>query len=297
MATYNVTTPGVVAATKGNVHTLRFDSLTAALAFVAAPLASMGCDHNETPSRYFSESGEWNFGSFGNATAYRKGIVEGWPAAVARIESLIATVSSTMAAPLDLRRKPRRGAQGDEFCVHTARAGKLDRAWSRRDRVYSKARAPIRILVDCTANSNVAEEAFFWRGAAAVALAKPLAARGYRVAVTALVGTRGTYDGGKGFLSAIEVKGYGESLDVPRLAALLCSPATLRYLGFRCMARTPGTLQGGLGHALYGDQCMQACAEAGMFGYRTEERFSIPDLWTEDKAKTWLGKVSAQFAA
>lgn len=294
-----VTIAGVVNERRGPYRVQQFDSLAALVEFCATPVEALGFSaHNARQSNSVAKTGAWYFGTFGDVAGYEKARHDGWPSAVKRIDALSASLAGNVAAPLDLRRRPKRGAQGDEFCIHSARAGKLDRAWSRRDREFTKTRAPLRILVDCTANSDIGEAQFFWRGAAAIALAKPLIARGYRVAITALIGTAGTYETrGVNYMASINVKGYGESLDVARLASVLCTPATLRHLGFKAILRAEETGCTGYGHAMYNDAIMEHGVKANLFGHRAEERLLVPGLWTEDRAQQWLAKVSQDFAA
>src|SRR6185369_7243684 len=152
-----------------------------------------------------------------------------------------------------------------------ARGGKLERAWSTRTRVLHRTRAPIRFVVNLTANANVGEDGFFWRGAAALALAGPLARAGYKVAITGVIAVHGTYDMpvAADYLCGVDVKAYGEPLDTSRLAGVLCTPATLRWLGLRLMCHSPRRLVSGFGHAMHDAAMMTAALRAGVFGHKS----------------------------
>jgi len=240
----------------------------------------------------------WTYGTLQNADTFTRTMREGWHDATARIDQIAASISASVATPLDVRRKMRRGPSGDELDIHAVLAGNLDRAWSARRRTVARAPAPIRILCNVVYNSGSDTDDFFWRGACALALVRALRKKGYRTAISGVgLLVRPWANSRRGdYLARFDALRYGEAIDSARLAAILCTSATLRHTMFRTVLTCPRQVSSGFGCAPSDAQLSEAVVEYGAFPMLAEERLVIPDVSNARDANAWLAKVSAQFA-
>lgn len=281
----------------------RFDSLTDLLENADVSKASTANAKTDVArmlrGREAATSGEgWTYGEHKNAAEYQRVMREGWHDAVKRVDAITASIVGAMATPLNVKRKMRRGDQGDEFDIHAARAGNFSRAWSSRRRQLARAPAPIRIVVGVVYNCGADADAFFWRGACALAVARGLRTAGYRVSISGMGLLVGPYTSHRGdYLARFDALGFGEALDTGRLAAILCSPAMLRHVLFRTALLLPNVISRGYGHAPSDGQVTRACVDSGVFpNIAREEMLVIPDVNRESAARQWLAEVSARFA-
>lgn len=242
----------------------------------------------------------WTYGELKDGATYDHAMLTGWHAALPRVEALAARVSAHVATPLDVRRKLRKGPEGDELDIHAVNAGNLHKAWSARRRTMARAPAPIRVLVNVVYNSASDGEDFFWRGAVALALVRALRKKGYRTAISGIGLLVSPYTAtarkGLDYVARFDALRYGEAIDTGRLAAVLCSPAMLRHTIFRTVLTTPATVSSGFGYAPTDDKAQACVVTCGAWPQTTEERLFIPDLRNERAAGEWLARMSARFA-
>lgn len=241
----------------------------------------------------------WTYGELRNAATYNATMREGWRDALPRIEALALRISAKVAEPLDVRRKMRRGPEGDELDIHAVNSGNLGKAWTARKRAVARAPAPIRIIANVVYNCETSSEVFFWRGAAALALVRALRRKGYRTAISGAGLLVSPFSNGRGtldYLARFDALRYGEAIDTARLAAVLCSSAMLRHTIFRTILTTPAVVTSGFGYAPDDQKLARCVIESGAFPNSTEERLMIPDIANERDAGRWLERVSAQFA-
>jgi hypothetical protein len=186
---------------------------------------------------------------------------------------------------------------GDDYDIHMARAGKHDRAWTARRKTVARAPAPIRILSGVVFHCGTNAEAFFWKGACALALATALKRKGYRVAISGVGILRDGIQGGT-YVARFDALRYGESIDTSRLASSLCSAATLRHVLFRTCQLLPLPASGNFGYPPDGDNELEDNVVAsGAFPARNEERLVVPQhIASRDSAAKWVAEVSARFA-
>jgi len=244
---------------------------------------------------------DWTYGALKDGATYDHAMLTGWRDALPRIEALAARVAPNVATPLDVRRKLRRGPEGDELDIHAVNAGNLPRAWSARRRSLARAPAPIRILCNVIYNCASDGEDFFWRGAVALALVRALRRKGYRTAISGIGLLVSPYSA-RGRKSALDYVArfdalrYGEAIDTARLAAVLCSPAMLRHTIFRTVLTTPAQVSSGFGYAPRDEQTTACIVASGAWPQTVEERLVIPDLRNQTAAGEWLARMSARFA-
>ena len=243
---------------------------------------------------------EWAYGTLKDAATYNRTMREGWRDALPRIEALAAKVSPKVAAPLDVRRKIRKGPDGDELDIHQVYGGNLGKAWTARKRTVARAPAPIRLICNVVYNSGADSTAFFWRGACALAMVRALRKKGYRTAISGLGLLVSPYANsprnGLDYVARFDALSYGQAIDTARLAAVLCTSAMLRHVIFHTILTTPPQVNGGFGYAPSDAQSTRCIVECGAFPNASEERLVIPDISNEHSAGEWLAKVSAQFA-
>ena len=243
---------------------------------------------------------DWTYGKLKDGATYDNAMLTGWTEALPQIEALAARVSPKVAAPLDVRRKLRRGPEGDELDIHAVNAGNLPKAWTARKCAMSRAPAPIRILTGVVYNSASDGEDFFWRGAVALALVRALRKKGYRTAISGVGVMRSPYTtqprAGLDYAARFDALRYGEAIDTARLAAVLCSPAMLRHTVFRCVLTTPACVNDGFGYAPDDSTVAERIVTCGAWPQTAEERLVIPDVRNERTAGEWLARMSARFA-
>jgi hypothetical protein len=288
-----------------DVYSHVFDSLgdmldSAAQGVRAPDAANSGSGLAKMLAERARENGNtWTYGELQNAETYLRVLAEGWSAAIPRVEALVGKIAPTMASPLDVRRKLKRGPQGDDYDMHRARSGQFDKAWTARRRAVAQAPAPVRILCNTVFNAGVSAEAFFWKGACALALSQALRRTGYRVAISGVgLLLRPFNDTKRHYLARFDALSYGEAPDTARLASILCSSATLRHVLFRTALLVPHHVCGSYGQAPYDDESVtRQVVASGVFPPRNEERLLIPQqIGNERNAGEWLREVSAKFA-
>ena len=153
-----------------------------------------------------------------------------FPAGVARIERLSAQIKTP--APVSIRRRMTRGAEGDELDMQRVWQGDLDNAWTRSKRLHSVSASRVLIGVFVGAPGNEDSERVAWRGVAALALADALEAGGYTVNVRAfrrcnMIGFKAKHD------VDVTIKADGEPLDVHKAANLIASTLLFRGVMLR----------------------------------------------------------------
>ena len=158
-----------------------------------------------------------------------------------------------------VRRRRRRGPDGDNLDMGRVWNGDLDNAWTRCEReAGGTAPRALRIVVDvCVSSGTPAEEAM-WPGIAASVVADRCIAAGLSVEIVVAAATVGTWhdDNEIGCYSVV-VKGSNEPFDLNRVLNWTAMPAAFRGPGFRVWRNRARTKTcSGLGRVLrYADGC------------------------------------------
>jgi len=276
------------------------ESVDACEEFTHAPVGAAGDGSRKTAVavRGRATAGDdWSFGDYHTLAQWRAAMLAGDKAGAERVARFQTAISADLSAPVGVRRKVRKGPQGDEVCPHAILRGDLPRAWTSRRRETGRAPAPVVILVPMTSNAGADAESFNYRAAAALALAGPLQRAGYKVSVLAADCVRGSYtaSGAPRLTAVFHRVASGANLDIPRVTAAL-SAAHLRFVTFCVIASAPWNCHSNLGHANdeVGDYVALALA-SGMVR-AGEEVLTIPaQLRDEGSARRWLGEVSARY--
>lgn len=157
---------------------------------------------------------------------------EGWTDGLRRINDAVGAVGGDI-VPVSLKRKIVRGDAGDNYDIHRANCGGLDRAWDSRKRqmrVAGGAQMTIAVAIGQYGGDDAME--LFWRGAAAVRLADLFTTAGYQVQVVAYVASHNMYDGPiRTSLSLVEVKPASAPLDMTALATVVALSGVRRHYG------------------------------------------------------------------
>jgi hypothetical protein len=108
-------------------------------------------------------------------------------------------------------------------------------------RAPAKTRPFVHLFVPVGAAHMVKAENMFHRGVAVVALTQALERAGCRVAITCTVDCTATSDGryGPSVSHQLDVKQYGQRLDIDQCMFTLAHPAFLRRIVFAIMERSP----------------------------------------------------------
>lgn len=155
---------------------------------------------------------------------------KGWPEGAERVRSMMESIDAP--PPVDMKRKVTRGDQGDELDIHAVYRGGLDRAWSRKRRLHTRARMSVRLVAQMGGSRHMHEEEMFWRGAAVLKLAELLEESGYRVEIVGV--SQHHVDGWEHLAYAsFIVKDARAPLDVEQVAGVVCNAGFARTFGFR----------------------------------------------------------------
>jgi len=213
-----------------------FDSLDA---FCTAPCVN---PENEQVIRdkIRNERGEWKVLAgkhwLGTETTQEAAdrVTKGWPEGAARIFECMSNMEVT--APVSVKRKIARGAQGDELDIHCVYRGDLEHAWTSRRRKHTRSQRTVRIVAQTNLLSNVSAEEMFWRGAAIVKLSDALTEAGYGVEIIAALASKRIQGHNVEFLATFPMKHAHDPLDCEMLAGVLAHAGFHRIYGFRMYA-------------------------------------------------------------
>ncbi len=150
---------------------------------------------------------------------------------------------------------------GHTFDMQRLYSGKPEKAWrsSKREQSENKLahRGLVNIVVNIAANCGVSADQFFWRGALAMLYAKALMESGRRVRILAVMPVDGWVEsnpnnkrGSKHLMIAVEVKAFGQSLNMQQMFSMTALSGFFRYYGFKAILSTPFKVGDGLGHSV-----------------------------------------------
>lgn len=159
---------------------------------------------------------------------------KGWPEGAARIYENLAALD--VPAPVSVKRRLVRGAQGDELDIHSIYRGDLDHAWSSRRRKQTRSKLTVRIVAQTNMLSNVTADEMFWRGAAIVKLCDVLTEAGYGVEILGAVPCGKIYGVFQDFLCTYPIKHSSDPIDCDQVAGVVANAGFHRIYGFRMYA-------------------------------------------------------------
>lgn len=156
--------------------------------------------------------------------------VRGWAEGAERVRQMLADVEAP--TPVSVKRKLRRGDQGDELDIHAVYRGALDRAWSRRQRTHHRSRMTVRLALQVGGSKTMVADEMFWRGAAIAKLTEVLEDAGYGVEV---VCAESTLQRSNVIHQLFVLKDAGSPLNLDQLAGVVCNAGFFRTWCFRGM--------------------------------------------------------------
>lgn len=185
------------------------------------------------------DMGRWaNTGRFGynwlgtmDASVAERRVTRGWKEGADVVLKNMEDME--VAPPMNVQRRIVRGDQGDELDIHTVNRGALDRAWSLRKRRHARGVMAVRLVVQVNLLANMTSRELFCRGAAAVKLTDLLTAAGYNVEIVGAIASYPVRGVSGDFLCTFPLKEAQASLDVERLAGVVCNAGFHRLIGFR----------------------------------------------------------------
>lgn len=131
----------------------------------------------------------------------------------------------------------------------------------------------IGILWDCCENCGTTAETLRKSGETVLQLVYALEVRGYRVNLDCT--PFASNDGNRDFVAIINLKQYGQHLDILKLSFPVTSPAMFRRFGFKWAETVPGVTGGkvwGYGHTIKNNRIMTILSEKG---YDTKSTYRI----------------------
>jgi len=139
-------------------------------------------------------------------------------AALARIDAMRASISASIPAPRDRRRRPRWSEEaGDDICIDRLRSGMPP--WRETVRQVTTGPTHITIVSNLGAHCGVEAEGLGWTPAASLLLADLLESNGYRVRLLAVESAlRAFSTDPENILLGLRVKDYGEPMSIQGLS-------------------------------------------------------------------------------
>lgn len=220
---------------KHETVTMRFYGLADAMNIRPASASNpSGCMANTVKNMSDSKTGRDAEKWFGDGIRSKQQLVEvcasGWTAGLNKIYRAVGQVGGDI-VPISLKRRIVRSDTGDNYDIHRAMSGGLDRSWDSHKRQKRVAGgAQITIAVSIGQNSGTHANAAFWRGAAAVRLADLMTEAGYQVQVIGYSSTFDAFETGTPHqLTLIEVKAASDPLDLTALATSVALAGFYRH--------------------------------------------------------------------
>lgn len=220
---------------KHETVTMRFYGLADAMNIRPASAKNpVGCSAHKVKSDSDKTTGSAAEKWFGKGIRDKRQLAEvcakGWTDGLNKIYEAVGQVGGGI-VPVSLKRRIVRGDTGDNYDIHRAMSGGLDRAWDsrkRQKRVAGGAQLTIAVSIGQSAATHA--DAAFWRGAAAVRLADLMTEAGYQVQVVGYASTIDTFDTGTPHgLTLVEVKAASEPLDLTALATSVALAGFYRH--------------------------------------------------------------------
>lgn len=183
---------------------------------------------------------------------WRRWYEAGWPEGVRKVREALRDIH--VPAAMTVRRRAQWADDGDELAMERIYQGQPESAWRRIAPRTVAGPRHVRIRVDVSASAATPANAFFWPGAAALALSDALENAGYSTEILACASTHGAYEGSNRDAHVeVKVKDHRERLNLSRLAAILCHVGTLRVGLFAALLSPERKTTGGLGRPIHPD--------------------------------------------
>ncbi len=252
---------------------------------------------NRTQGKDYS-SPDW-FGpdlSESSGAACRKLYATGWQQGAKRIA---ATVTQDVPLPQSIRRRRKRGDQGDELDIHAVYAGHLDNAWWRAQRAARAGRKNVTIIAPVNIACQYSTDDVFWRGACVAKLADMLSDAGYNVSFVGAIISTGIDNGyTTDMLHTVDLKTASQPLDVPNLAAALAHTGFMRSVGFTLIASQETALSECYGMNDPGTMNRMLADLAAEYNKAGDNAIFCPyTTLNQDASEAWLAEQAAKFAA
>lgn len=175
-------------------------------------------------------------------------LANGWPAGAAKARALAAELTALVPPPVDRRRRQVWSDDGDTLDLDRAWAGQWETAYRTSKRTTAAGQPVVSIAATWGVSCSVSDEALYWNGAAALALADLLEDAGYRVELLAVAPGHTNSSKTHGCVTVVTIKGADEPLRPDAVAAVLCNVSIFRYYGLLGLAASAGTVSRLLGH-------------------------------------------------
>ena len=192
--------------------------------------------------------GEWYGSGIKNGIEIDRLGRDGWPKGIERVGGFAKDLSAQ--PPTGIRRKTRRGWNGQELDIHAVNAGRLPKSWISRRRQRATKYRSISIALDMGINSGVSESVLFWRGASVMRTAEALQHAGYNVEIVAFCASDGLLVGKSGrFTYSCIVKSFRAPIELTSLVFTTCSAGFFRWHIFRAFHTNERRVCSSLGRA------------------------------------------------
>lgn len=239
------------------------------------------------------------YGVDGGPEEIERMLREGWPEGTKRTIKALGSITDSSVGLLSTRRRLRWQDEGDDIDITRVYSGDLDRAWlgTNREQRYDPTHGMLTIICNISANGSREANEFFWRGAAALALAHAAEASGRRVEILAYRWSASAY-GAKGMFQSrdypsvglwLHVKHAGHWISVDRIAAALCLAGTMRHGFFyrqECSRHAASDFHGR-------SQIHPPPMDFLPFKVQPESCIVVTDIWTQDQADAFLRETVA----
>jgi len=180
--------------------------------------------------------------------------LEGWDMGVAQGLALMEKIKIPKLP--SVCRKKVWGQTGTAINMGRLYSGSADKCWqSTRKEITKKKtsrRGSVNILIDISANSSITHEQFYWRGALGCLVAKALQSSGRNVRVLAAFSVNGAvcdsgYAGAKNITSVLNIKDYGQHVELNTMFAITALAGAARYYFFKSILSCPAKINSSLG--------------------------------------------------
>lgn len=191
----------------------------------------------------------WNGFGFTDGREVVKAVREGWPEGLRKVQTLETEIDLGGLVPRDRRRCLIRTDSGDHLDMQAVYSGRFAEAWTRARRRYGVGPEHVTLIINMSINRSTKADIIFYRGAAAMLVAKAIENLGYQVRVVIGMGTSSPSSDEENVSCRITVKGFGAPLSDLVIASSLI-PGVFRSLGLAWHSNhCRGNLYGNLGHA------------------------------------------------
>ena len=192
--------------------------------------------------------GEWYGSGIKNGIEIDRLGRDGWPKGIDRVGGFAKDLNAQ--PPTGIRRKTRRGWNGQELDIHAVNAGRLPKSWISRRRQRATKYRSISIALDMGINSGVSESVLFWRGASVMRTAEALQHAGYNVEIIAFCASDGLLSGKSGRCTySCIVKSFRAPIELTSLVFTTCSAGFFRWHIFRAFHTNERRVCSSLGRA------------------------------------------------